>query len=334
MIASTHGTSVPLTRGVIVRAVQFFSFGAADKLQIVDVGIPWPTARQVLVRIAATSINPVDIETRHGRLRLLSGRSFPQGTGIDIAGTVETVGDDVVGFAPGDRVWGVKAGFFPRTTGAAAEFMAVDAGLLAASPQNIDIVDAAALPAVGITAITAVRDKGRVKAGSRVLVRGAAGGVGSVVVQYAHSLGAHVTALVSEGNMQFVLDLGADVVLDRKATHVEDLGRFDVIIDTVGSDLLRYRRHLSRGGRMVTIAFSSSGSLAAIALSGIYGRKRIRTFAGQPPRGRIAQLTDLVEADAIVPVIAEIYPLERIADAHRAAEAGGGRGKRVIRISG
>ncbi|WP_223690511.1 NAD(P)-dependent alcohol dehydrogenase [Leifsonia poae] len=315
-----------------MRAIQFFEYGDPEALQIVDVAVPQPTAAQVLVRIAATSVNHVDVETRLGRLKLLSGRRFPRGTGIDVAGTVELVGADVNGFTPGDRVWGVKASLFPRTTGAAAEFMAIDAHLLSAIPTNIDILDAAALPAVGVTAITAVRDKGRAKAGNRILIRGAAGGVGSAAVQYAHSLGAHVTALVSERNMQFVLALGADVVLDRKATHVEDLGSFDVIIDTVGSNLLQYRRHLSEHGRMVTIAFSSTRSIAAIAFSAIYGRERIRTFFGQPPRGLIAQLTDVVESGGIMPVIEEIYPLEKIADAHRAIEAGGGRGKHVIRI--
>lgn len=315
-----------------MRAVQFFEYGGPDELQIVDVATPAPTATQVLVRVLATSVNHVDTETRLGRLKLLSGRRFPQGTGIDIAGTVERVGADVTKFVPGDRVWGVKAGFFSRTTGAAAEFMVIDARLLAASPKNIDIIDAAALPAAGVTAITAVRDKGQVKAGNRLLIRGAAGGVGSAAVQYAHSLGAHITALVSERNMQFVLDLGADIVLDRRLTHVEDLGSFDVIIDTVGSDLLQYQRHLLEHGRMVTIAFSSIRSMAAIAFSAINGRKRIRTFSGQPPRGLIAQLTDVVETGGITPVIEEIYPLAKIADAHRAVEAGVGRGKHVIRI--
>src|SRR5690606_25058243 len=123
--------------GVTLRAIQFFRYGAPDELQVVDVAMPRPTPTQVLVRIAATSINPVDTDTRSGRLKLLSGRRLPQGTGIDIAGTVDRVGADVTGFAPGDRVWGLKAGFFSRTSGAAAEFMAVAAHLLAAAPTNI-----------------------------------------------------------------------------------------------------------------------------------------------------------------------------------------------------
>ncbi|MFT2815523.1 NAD(P)-dependent alcohol dehydrogenase [Leifsonia sp. A12D58] len=291
-----------------------------------------PTTSQVLVRVAATSVNAMDTDTRSGSLRILAGRRFPQGSGIDVSGTVEAVGSDVTGFRVGDRVWGIKAGFFPRTTGAAAEFMAIEASLLAIMPLNVNDVDAAALPAVGVTAITAVRDTARVKAGDRVLVRGGAGGVGSVVVQYAHSLGAHVTALVSDRNIDLVLSLGADVALDRRTTRVDDLGEFDVIVDTVGSDLLRYRRHLSTHGRMVTIAFSSIGSMSAIVLSAVYGPKRIRTFFGQPARGVIAELTTIVEAGGIVPVIDGIYPLNDIAEAHRTLEAGGGRGKTVVRV--
>ncbi|TQL41950.1 NADPH:quinone reductase-like Zn-dependent oxidoreductase [Homoserinimonas aerilata] len=315
-----------------MRAVQFFEYGDASMLKIVDVDTPAPTAGQVLVRVSATSVNPVDIAVRRGEMRMLSGHRFPQGLGIDIAGVVAEVGANVTAFVPGDRVWGVKAGLFTRASGAAAEFMVIDARLLSSIPANIDLIDSAALPAVGVTAVTAVGDKARVVATSRVLIRGAAGGVGSAAVQYAHSLGAHVTALASERNMRFVLDLGADVALNRATTPVVDLGDFDAIIDTVGSELLQLRRHLSPNGRMVTIAVGSLGSIAAVAFSAIYGPRRIRAFFGQPPRGVLAQLTEIVQAEGIMPVIEEIYPLERIADAHRAAEAGGGRGKRVIRI--
>ncbi|WP_022884972.1 NAD(P)-dependent alcohol dehydrogenase [Glaciibacter superstes] len=315
-----------------MRAVQFSKYGGPDVLEIVDVAMPVATSKQVIVRITATSINSVDTETRSGRLRLLSGRRFPQGTGLDFTGTISALGDEVTGLAIGERVWGLKAGFFTRTTGGAAEYLAIEAKLVTRMPSNVNDIEAAALPAVGATAVAAVIDHGAVAAGDRVLVRGGSGGVGSAVVQLAHSRGAHVTALTGAKNQDFVLQLGADVALDYQTTKIDDLGTFDVVIDTVGSDVLRLRRHLAPRERMVAVAFGSPATLAAIAWSWVHGSRRIRTFFGQPAANVIVRLTELVEAGSIRPVIDSIHTLENIAETHRAHEAGGGRGKRVVAI--
>lgn len=332
MLACLPGTVVPFNEGVQVRAIQFSKYGGPAVLEVVDAAMPVATSKQVVIRVTATSINPVDTETRSGRLRLLSGRRFPQGTGLDFTGTISALGEEVTGFTIGERVWGLKAGFFVRTTGGAAEYLAIEAKLVTRMPSIVSDIEAAALPAVGATAVAAVIDHGAVAGGDRVLVRGGSGGVGSAVIQLAHSRGAHVTALASPKNLDFVLDLGADVALDYQTTAVDDLGTFDVIIDTVGSDVLRLRRHLAPRGRMVTIAFGSPATLVAIAWSLVHGSRRIRTFVGQPATDVIVRLTELVEAGAIRPVIDSIHSLENIAEAHRAQEAGGGRGKRVVAI--
>ncbi|MEF2976021.1 NAD(P)-dependent alcohol dehydrogenase [Subtercola sp. YIM 133946] len=318
-----------------MRVAQFFRYGGPEVVRVVEVDTPEPAADEVLVRVAATSVNPMDAETRAGRMRLLSGRRSPHGLGIDVAGTVERLGTAVATdgrFAVGDAVWGVVARFFSGTTGAAAEFMTVPARLLAIIPSSLDFIGAAALPAVGITAITAVRYRGRTEAGDRVLVRGAAGGVGSSAVQFAHSLGAHVTALASAGDLAWVRGLGADVALDRRATGPDDLGCFDVLVDTVGTELWRYRRLLAPGGRMVTIAFGSPADVLSIAASTIYGASRIRTFLGQPPLGMIDQLGSAVRSGAIGPQVGAVFDLDDIADAHRSLAMKSVRGKRVIRI--
>lgn len=315
-----------------MKAAQYTSFGGPDVLTIAAVARPLPLPGQVVVKVAATSINAEDTQTRAGALRAITGGKFPKGTAHDIAGTVESLGDGVHSFAVGERVWGVQAGFFPRTSGAAAEFIAVNTSLLARVPAALDLQAAAALPAVGVTAIRAIADVARVQPDERVLIRGGAGGVGSVAIQYAHSLGAHVTTLVSEHHIDFALGLGADVALDRAKVLHKQLGAFDVIIDAAGSDLRMIRRHLAPGGRMVAVAFDSAKSLAYIAFSAIHGRRRVRTFFGPPKPGAIGRLTTIVEAGKIEPVVHAVYPLSRIAHAHRHFERGGLGGKIVIRV--
>jgi len=316
-----------------VKAAQYAKFGGPDVLTVGHAPDPVPLAGQVLVRVAATSINAEDTQSRAGALRAITGGKFPKGTAHDIAGTVEALGDDVRSFDAGERVWGVQAGFFSKTSGAAAEFIAIDASLLARVPTALDLQAAAALPAVGITAVRAITDVARVQPGERVLVRGGAGGVGSVAIQYAHSIGAHVTTLVSEHHVDFAIELGADIALDRAKVPHEQLGVFDVIIDTAGSALRMIRRHLSARGRMVAVAFDSAKSLAYIAFSAVHGRRRIRTFLGPPKPGAIERLTTIVEAGEIQPVVHAVYPLSRIAHAHRQFEQGGLRGKIVIGVA-
>ncbi|MEU8380265.1 NAD(P)-dependent alcohol dehydrogenase [Streptosporangium sp. NPDC048865] len=192
------------------------------------------------------------------------------------------------------------------------------------------------LLAGGTTSITALRDKARLRAGERLLVRGASGGVGSVAVQLGRAYGAHVTALAGARNLDFVRDLGADEVFDYATTGPADLGRFDVVLDAaIGTELGTFRRLLAPGGRMVSITFDSRhvlSSLSYVLASTVFGPRRVRFFSGNPDHRLLADLTRLVESGALRPVVDTIHPLSGIAEAHRALEAGGVRGKHVIRI--
>jgi NADPH:quinone reductase-like Zn-dependent oxidoreductase len=166
----------------------------------------------------------------------------------------------------------------------AAEYVAVAADRIGLVPERLELVEAAALP-VGTTAVTALRDKAALRPGEKVLVRGAAGGVGNVAVQLAKARGAEVTALARAANLGFVRELGADRVVDHHTVRPQDLGRFDVVLDTTGSGLPAYRRLLRPGGRMVTIAFGLSrvvSSLGYVAASAVHGRSRVRAFSGIP----------------------------------------------------
>lgn len=307
-----------------MRAALFDRYGPPEVLYEGTAPDPLVEPGHVLVRVHAASVNGGELMARSGRLKVLLGRRFPKRTGIDFAGEVVSG----PGFEPGTAVWGgLPRGRF----GSAAEYVAVHPRQLAPSPAGLDLVQAAALPGVGTTAITALRDRARLRRGERLLVRGASGGVGSVAVQLGKAYGAHVTALAGGGNLDFVRGLGADEAIDYRVDPA-DLGSFDVVLDTYGSTPHAYRRTLAPGGRMVGIAFRSAADIGYLLASAVHGARRVRFFSGNPTSGLFADLTALVESDAIRPVVQAVHPLADIAAAHRALEAGGVRGKHVVRI--
>ncbi|WP_369214925.1 NAD(P)-dependent alcohol dehydrogenase [Streptomyces flavofungini] len=315
-----------------MKAVLYDRYGTPDVLYVSRVPRPAPARGEVLVRVHAFSVNGGELAARAGRVRLLTGRKFPQRTGLDFTGEVVALGADATGVALGDRVWGV----LPRTSGfgSAAEYVAVPAERLGSVPGALDLVDAAALP-VATTAITALRDKAGLRAGERLLVRGAAGGVGNAAVQLGRAYGAEVTALARAANLGFVRDLGAHEALDHRAVSPANLGRFDVVLDTAGTDLRTFRHLLNSGGRMVTIAFDQNrpaASLAYIAASAVRGRGRVRFFSGNPRTAAFDDLARHVTEGRLRPAVDTVFPLEETAEAHRALEAGGVRGKYVVRV--
>ncbi|MGV8858696.1 quinone oxidoreductase family protein [Rhodoglobus sp.] len=318
-----------------MRAAQITRFGDWEAIQVADVPIPAPRADEVLVRVAASSVNSVDIKHRQGRLRLLAGRRVPQGLGIDLVGSVESVGGAVKDFAPGERVWGIRAGAsgMRNAAGPAADYCVVDARHLARAPESLDNVDAASLVTGAYTALRALKDVARLQPGERVLVRGGTGGVGNAVVQVAAALGARVAVLASPSSDNLASVLGASEFFDYTTATPASVGKVDVLVDTVGTDLLGWRRTLAPNGRMVSVAFDSLAGIAAIGMSRIYGSARIRMFAGEPPAGALATLTQFVNERGIRGLVHKTYPLENLAEAHRAFSAGGVRGKIVVRIA-
>ena len=320
-----------------MRAAQFRRYGPPDVLHIATIPIPEPQAGEVLVRVGAASVNGGELLFRAGKLRLLSRSRFPKGMGIDFAGEVTALGDGVSDIAVGEAVWGViderRFIWTQAPIGSLADYIAVDARRLGPSPAGLTAVEAAALLAGGAVSIIGLRDKARLMAGERILIRGGTGGVGSVAVQLAHAFGTHVTALVGPSNRDFVRELGADEALDYTTTATDDLGYYDVIFDTVGSEMSAYRRHLAPGGRMVTIALDPPlHALGTVLASTIRGSRRIRFFSGDPKRALLMDLARYVEDGALRAVIDSVYPLEEIAAAHRSVESRGGRGKRIVAL--
>jgi len=315
-----------------VKAAQIGRYGEPSVLRINEVDRPAPSEGEVLVQVEASSVNGHDVIVRSGGLKIISGRKFPLGTGLDFAGVVAATGPGQAGYRSGDRVWGTVHPRQRHAAGAAAEYVAVPADRIAPAPAGIPSTDAAALVVAGTTALIALRDSTRLASGERVLVRGAAGGVGTAAVQLAHSMGGHVTALARDRYAEALGDLGADRVLGYDATP-EQTGSFDVIVDTVGSDLECYRRRLTRNGRMVTIGLSAS-ALAAIGLSTVHGSRRIRTFSANPDTALLTDLAGYVASGALRPVVSDTFPLADIAAAHQAFSRGGILGKHVIAVTG
>jgi NADPH:quinone reductase-like Zn-dependent oxidoreductase len=316
-------------------AAQITRFGDWRTVSLSDVPIPTPRRGEVLVRVAASSINSVDVAHREGRLGPLAGRRMPQGLGIDLVGTVQTTGPAVRAFLPGERVWGIRAGAggMRTPTGLAAEYAVVDARRLALAPASLDDAESASLVIGGYTALRALRDVARLQPGERVVVRGGSGGVGSAAIQIAAALGAGVAVLASSSSRELVMGLGATEFFDYSTATPATVGKVDVFFDTVGTDLLAWRRTLASRGRMVGVAFDSVAGLAAIGMSSVFGSRRIRTFAGEPPVGALADVTRFVNEHGIRGVVHSTYPLAELPEGHRVFAAGGVRGKIVIRVA-
>lgn len=314
-----------------MRAVIFDRYGPPDVLRVARVPRPEAGPRQVLVRVLATSVNGGEVQGRAGRLKLVLGNRFPKRLGVDLVGVVAGIGADVRGLTVGESVWGVSE----NPMGTNADYFSIGPERLSRAPASLTPAEAVTLLAGGTTVITAFRDKVALQPGERLLVRGAAGGVGSVAVQLGKLYGAHVTAIARTEALDFVRGLGADVVIDYTRTDLAGLDRFDVILDTAGSQLRTLPGLLTPAGRMVAVTIDMNhrvASLGAIAASAVHGSRRIRIFRGSPRTALLSELAGLAVRGDVRPVLDRTFALDQIADAHRALEAGGVLGKLVIEI--
>ncbi|MGW7534538.1 NAD(P)-dependent alcohol dehydrogenase [Amycolatopsis sp. NPDC054798] len=309
-----------------MRAIVYDRYGPPEVLHEANVPKPVPRPGEVLVRVRAVSVNGGELAMRSGKLLPFSGKRFPKRIGVDLVGEVVEPGTSR--FAAGDLVWACG-----RRMGTAAEYHAMAADRLDHVPAGLDPASAASLLA-GSTAITALRDKAHLKPGERLLIRGATGGVGFVATQLGKAMGAHVTGLTSAKNLELARELGADVALDYRDPG--ELGKFDVILDTVGRDLDAFRRLLTPSGRMVSIAFDldrPARTVGYIAANSLRPARWVRAFSGNPQADLLAELGRWVNAGLVRPLVDRVFPLAETARAHRVLEEGGVRGKVVVEVS-
>jgi NADPH:quinone reductase-like Zn-dependent oxidoreductase len=310
-----------------------------EVLQLREVATPEPAENEVLIRLYASSVNPLDGFTIRGPLfffprlgRLLTPKD--RIAGADFAGRIESVGRDIKQFQLGDAVFG--ASFRGKGLGAFAEYACAREDSLAPKPSNLSFEEAAAVPVAAITALQGLRDHGQIQHGQRVLIDGASGGVGTFAVQIAKSFGAEVTAVCSPRNVDRARVIGADHVIDYSQ---EDFTRSGVQYDLIfGANahhsIFDYRRVLSRDGIFVMVGGGLARILQAVCLGPLLsrmGNKKMRFFIAKI-NGSDLLLKDLLEAGKIVPVIDRRYPLEEVAEALRYHEEGHAQGKVVIVI--
>ncbi|MET8168116.1 NAD(P)-dependent alcohol dehydrogenase [Streptomyces sp. NPDC005329] len=326
-----------------MKAIVQERFGPPDVLELVDADRPETSAGQVTVRVRAAALNPYDWHMLRGDpyvARLMGGvgltRPRCRVAGIDVAGQVESVGADVRGLRPGDEVLGFCHGSF-------AEYAHTTADLLVPKPAGLTLEQAAAVPMAAVTALRGIRTVGQVRAGQRVLVNGAAGGVGTFAVQIAAGLAAEVTGVCGTRNVDLVRSLGAAHVVDHSREDFTDIReRYDVILDNVGNrPLSRLRRALAPTGTLVANGGGSPGRvfgavgsmLRVIAVNG-FVRQQLRTILPSAPAGPTQEdllaVTALIEAGSLTPVIGRTYPLADTAEGLRHLEQGHTRGKIVI----
>ena len=320
-----------------MKAITYTAYGPPDVLQITEVAKPTPKDDEVLIRIRAASINPLDWHFMRGSpylMRIASGLRKPKETrlGVDVAGHVEAVGKNVTQFQPGDAVFGVCRGAF-------AEYRCAAENKLVLKPANLTFEQAAAVPVAAISALQGLRDKGQIQRGQKVLINGAAGGVGTFAVQIAKSFGAEVTGVCSTRNLDLVRSIGAHHAIDYMQEDFTKSGlRYDLILDTVGNhSLADCRRALTAAGTLVLIGGPNKGRwlgpltglLKAVALSRFVSQK-LRPLLAHSNKDDLIVLWELLAAGKVTPVIDRSYALSDVPEAIRYLEAGHASGKVVI----
>ena len=323
-----------------MKAVVYCDYGAADVLKIQAVEKPVADSNQVLVRVHAVSVNPLDWhfmrgEPYIGRIGMGLRRPSVIRLGVDFAGVVESVGPRVTQFKPGDEVFGGR-------TGALAQYVLVgEDRAIVRKPSNLTFEQAAAVPVAAVTALQGLRDKGMVKPGQRVLINGASGGVGTFAVQLAKSFGAHVTGVSSTRNVDLVRSLGADQVIDyTKEDFTEGTQRYDLIIDNVGNHSLKDLRELLNPNGIYVMIGGPAGRWIApfprvikAMMMSKFGDHEMKFFLADLNKKDLTILAELMESGKVTPVIDRQYDLNQVRDAIAYLEAGRARGKVIVTVN-
>jgi len=329
-----------------MKAVVYYNYGSPDVLKCEEIENPTAGDNEVLIKVRAASVNPLDWHFMRGTpyfVRILAGLRKPKVTrlGVDVAGQVEAVGRNVTQFKPGDEVFGACRGAF-------AEYACTSESALAMKPDNVTFEQAASVPIAALTAVQGLRlgglgDKGQIQPGQKVLINGAAGGVGTFAVQIAKSFGADVTGVCSTRNVDMVRSIGADRVIDYTQEDFTKSGqRYDLLFDCVGNhSLLACRRVLNPKGIYIPVGGEGgrwmigplARSITALVLSRFVSQKLVAFFLARLSKdGDLAILRELMKAGKVTPVIDKRYRLSEVPEAVRYLEEGHARGKVVITL--
>lgn len=312
-----------------MRAALYDRFGPSSVLRVRDVPAPTPGPGELVVRVRAAALNPKDVLSRLGKLRLLSGSRFPQRVGFDWAGEVTAIGPRVSGVKLGDARYGMIRS---SRAGACAELARVRADESAPKPPSLGFEEAAAIPLAALTALQALRDLAHVRRGSRVLVNGASGGVGVFAVQLAKELGARVSGTCSVANLALVRELGADEAIDYRAEDpLRRAGAFDAIFDVFGNRRFREAAPaLAPDGTYVSTVLR--GHVFASILGSFLSRKKAKLVVVRPTTRDLEVLANLVERGRLRPIVDSVHSLDDIAAAEDRVATKHARGKVIVRV--
>ena len=313
-----------------MRAVVQDTFGGPDVLHIAEVERPEPVPTEVLVRVHAAGVNPVDWKTRTGKGAASALGPLPFTIGWDVSGVVEQIGYGVTRFAPGDEVFGMPR--FPRQAAAYADYVTAPSRQLARKPANLSHVEAAAIPLASLTAWQAIVETARLEPDQRILIHGAAGGVGHLAVQIAKSRGATVFGTAKAAQHEFLRGLGADELIDYTAARFEDeVADLDVVLDLIGGETSLHSVSTLRPGGLLIVAPSGADQsvLAAAEKHGV----RATNIMVEPDCAALEQIAALAESGRLRVEIDAVFPLEDAAKAHEYGETRSSRGKIVLTVS-
>ncbi len=318
--------AIPSGEKPTMKAVVIHAYGGLEVLKLEDVPQPEPKEDEILIRVIAASVNPVDAAIRQGYLAQIIGDKLPLIPGMDAAGVVEKTGAKIGKFKAGDPVY---AFFTLASEGGYAQFVVAKESEAALKPKALSYAQAAAVPAAASTAWQALIETAKLSAGQTVLIHGGSGGVGHFAIQIAKARGAKVIATASATNQDFLKKLGADQAIDYRKAKFEDVARdVDVVLDTVGEDTLKRSYGVVKKGGMI-VSIVDDPDQATLDAHGIRGA----SIRSSPKANVLEELTRLIEAKKITPIVSQVLPLSEVAKAHEQIATHHTRGKIVLQVA-
>ncbi|MFC1754729.1 NAD(P)-dependent alcohol dehydrogenase [Thermoproteota archaeon] len=310
-----------------MKAAAYRRTGPPEVIEVIEKDKPIAKDNEVLVRVYASSVNPVDTMLRRSKAFSFFARTGDNIVGSDLSGIIESAGRNVTTLKKGDEIYGF------RRAGATAEYSTIQVKKVAIKPKNMTFEQAAAVPLAGLTALQALHNIGKIQSGQNVLINGATGGVGSYAVQIAKSYDTNVTGVTSESNLKLAESLGADNVINyNKENFTNSKDKFDIILDAAAkSNFSKCQNILNNNGIFISTRFGAR-LLLNILLTSIVGNKKAKTVMVNSNTKDLDTLTNLIENDKIISVIEKTFPIDKTSDAHAHIEKGHTKGKIVINI--
>jgi NADPH:quinone reductase-like Zn-dependent oxidoreductase len=313
-----------------MKAALIEQYGGPEVFKITEIPKPVPGPGEVLIKVYAASVNPVDWKIRKGNLKMMLSKKFPKILGIEFSGLIEEMGENVTDFKKGQRVFAGRG----YEGGGYAEYAIAEAGRTVAIPDNISFEEASTMAVAGMTALQGLRNKGKIKPGMDVIVNGASGGVGTYAVQIAKVLGAKVTAVCSAKNFDLVKSLGADVLIDYKETDFTRLSKkYNIVFDAVGyRTFWQTRKVLKKRGIYVNISPSIPLYITSL-ITRLNPGKKSKGFMLHPDMNDLKEVMHMISDKMIRVIIDRVFPLEKLSEAHHYSETERAKGKIVISIN-